>query len=66
MEEIKAPPKIPKGQRKCNACRGNCQMKNGDWFLAGETYGQQIFLCRDCERRANGAYKRASPLQFGR
>lgn len=55
--------KAPKGQMKCNQCRESCALKNGDWFVSDDSTGQQIFLCKPCEQKANGAYKRPHPVR---
>lgn len=54
-------PKPPRGQMKCNLCRENCALKNGDWFVSSESTGQQVFLCKSCEQKAKGTYKRPTP-----
>ena len=52
--------KPPRGQMKCNICRANCLIKNGDWFVSDGSSGQQIFLCKVCEKDTKGVYKRAA------
>lgn len=52
-------PRLPKGQLKCNLCHKNCPAKLGDWFIADVSSNQQVFLCKECEAGAKGAFRRA-------
>lgn len=47
-------PKIARptrGQYRCFVCKANRMAKDGDWFDSQELRGQQVFVCRDCERK---------------
>lgn len=58
------PGRPAKNLRKCSLCTSSCSPKNGDWFLSTVSEGQQIFICRDCERTQTTKYKRATPNRF--
>lgn len=38
-------------EMRCHECRESCATKDGDWHDS-KVPGQQVFLCRDCEREA--------------
>ncbi|MCO5144285.1 MAG: hypothetical protein M9962_14450 [Oligoflexia bacterium] len=50
-----------KGHIRCNACKENCTVKNGDWFFPTKSSNtQQIFLCKKCETQLKNVYSRVS------
>ena len=61
LMKIANPGRPAKGALKCNLCKSVCLPKNGDWFVANESKNQQVFLCRDCERKSTGQYQKAIP-----
>ena len=40
-----------RGQYRCFHCKANRMAKDGDWVDSKELRGQQVFVCRDCERK---------------
>jgi hypothetical protein len=58
MNDHRSPAKPLKSQIKCNICHKACPTRNGDWFLSPKSADQQIFVCKECEASAKGAYKR--------
>lgn len=56
--------KKTKGHIRCNSCRSECSVRNGDWFFSIKADStQQIFLCKKCESALKNLYKRVNPIR---